>query len=84
MQIFFLLAKERGYDNAEIVLKQNYTEEEFVEFLKELNINTLIDYVSGTVWSKDEEYIWEYEYNEHQWIKQQWIIIPSVPDVCKR
>lgn len=72
-----------------IVLKENYTEKEFVDFLKKLNIDTPIEYGTGTVWSKKGNFIWhykrmfeeDYDMYEYDWVATS---IPAIPKDCKR
>ena len=76
-------------EHFEIVLKENYTEKEFVEFLKELNIDTPIDYGRGIVWSKRGNFIWHYKrINEEDWhsYAYDWFStpIPTIYTCCKR
>lgn len=68
-----------------ILLKQNYTEEEFVEFLKSLNIDTPIECCIGTVWSKKGDYIWHYENMYGHGYAFEWngTYIPPIPKICK-
>lgn len=75
--------------NIVVVLKEKYTENEFVEFLKELNIDTPIDYGRGIVWSKKGNFIWHYkrineeDYTSHvyDWFSTP---IPAIYTSCKR
>lgn len=73
-------------ENYVIVLQQNYTEEEFVDFLKKLNIDTPIEYGTGTVWSKKGNYIWHYENMFGHGYALEWIetSIPAIHKDCKR
>lgn len=68
-----------------ILLKQNYTEEEFVDFLKSLNIDTPIECCIGTVWSKKGNYIWHYENMFGHGYAFEWkdTFIPPIPKICK-
>ena len=68
-----------------ILLKQNYTEDEFVKFLKSLNIDTPIDYCIGTVWSKKGDYIWHYENMFDHGYEFEWkgTFISPIPKICK-
>lgn len=76
-------------EHFDIVLKENYTEKEFVEFLKELNIDTPIDYGRGIVWSKRGNFIWHYKrMNEEDYTSYvyDWVgtPIPTIYPSCKR
>lgn len=76
-------------EHFEIVLKEKYTEKEFVEFLKELNIDTPIDYGRGIVWSKRGNFIWFYKrVNEEDYTSYvyDWFgtPIPTIYSCCKR
>ena len=73
-------------ENLVIVLKENYTEEEFVDFLKKLNIDTPIEYGTGTVWTKKGDYIWHYKRMFDDGYEFEWVnaSIPSIPKICRR
>lgn len=75
------------YNDYDIVLKENYTEDEFVKFLQELNINETVYSSHSIIWSKDGKCYWKHEEVQHDdemfydWIKHE---MPDIHEVCKR
>lgn len=64
-----------------IDLPINFTKEEFVKFLQELNINRYdspANFASGTVWMKDKRFF-NYEFNNNEDVYWKEIMIPAIP-----
>lgn len=70
-----------NYTNYDIVLKQNYTENEFVDFLKALDTSERIVYSDSIIWTNDKKY-WYCNIKEDEKIYWKFHETPCIHPVC--
>ena len=81
------MRRDRLLDNIsyDIILKVNYTPEDFKKFLEELNFVYDQGYgaqeVYGTVWLEDNTWLRREEYDGSEWWEHY--KLPAIPEKCK-
>lgn len=65
-----------------IVLKQNYTEDEFINFLKALDIVEKVIYSNSIIWTNERKYWVHSAYNLSTTFSWRFYEIPCIHDVC--
>jgi len=67
-----------------VILPLSYSEEEYKKFLNELNFDYIeghgAQFITGTVWLKDNTWLARREYDGMEWWEH--VVIPKIPHEC--